>query len=508
MRIETNAFWDAVDRGDTGLTNIHGFMKDLVSFYNFIKNQEEIFVIDDNVIEDSLKNLYEGFGITSNEYKVERRNYLLIIDPNIPIAEQYSDFFGNVSENCIPTHLVVLSNDKDVCIEYLEKIKSSYPEINMVQDVTKKLTRDEIASKIKKTLNTDLVFDITDYCERLSREFRTSPKYLDMFDSLIDEIHNDNKDRLIYICCGDYNIQNIYTYVVSELYLRYSDRFYCTSAQMPMVLNRVATTLNTTDFYMFDEFSNYIRNIPSVLVESRHPDGFITHLVNNKDLIFSLIYTEIEDNGSNDVFDTSMSISEIEIKSILDFYDLATKEGCNYLKTKIDCLYKLFKLKTGIVGVSDLIVFQKLGKTYIGYVYNRDVKIDTLALSPYAQIKDEINLDRLKKCVPISLFLDGIPLAESIYKSLNIPFNREQLFLPKQLHKLVILLNTGTYLANDEWDSCNLSIIDVGLSSKFTYSVHLSFYKYFENIIGLEKTRDLCDCFGGFNPKLCRIIKI
>lgn len=508
MIISTDVFWEAVSGGDTGLKNLYGFMHNIVNFYNYTKDQKEIFVIDDNVVEDSLKDLYEKFGITSNEYKISRSNYLLIIDPNRPMAVQYSEFFEHVNESSVPTHLVVLSNDNDVCLDYLKLVQTSYPDIKIVQDVTKNLTNEELCINIKKILNTSKVFDVTEYCDRLAKESTVSPSYLNLFDSIVDEIHENNSDELIYICCGGYESQSIYTYLVVELYLRYASKFYCTPAQMSIVLNRVSTTLNTSDFYLFDEFANYIKRIPNVLVESRGDEGFITHIVNGKDLIFSVIYTELEESYGNSVFDTSMSMHDVEFMSLLDFYDLNTVDGCTYLKSKIEYLYKTFKVKTGLISAKDLIVFQKDSKTYIGYVYAKEVKLTTLALTEYSQIKDEINLNRLRKCVPVSLFLDGVSLAKSIYSSLNAPLNVDSLFLPKQTHKMVILLNTGTFQVNDEWDSCGLSILDVGLSSKFTYSVCLSFYKNFESIIGLEGVRSICDCFGGFNPKLCRMVKI
>ncbi|MGL4949228.1 MAG: hypothetical protein ACRC5M_02510 [Anaeroplasmataceae bacterium] len=507
MRLTYEEFREKAS-ADINAVGIFSYMEDIIKFYYNVRNQKEVYLIADseNSIDFSQISVYEEFGITFNSILSTRESYVLFIEPELELGIQLKEQIINIPEDKEFTHLVVLSDSIDIVTNLYNTVKGVYPNINTVQSLFRKMTREDLLNKYKKDLGTNNLFDLSEYCDLLSKVNSYSTEYIETFNKIVMQIHQEKNNR-IYIYCGEENNQRTYDSLVIDLYLRYGDKFFSHESRVKTVANYINMSLCNVDTMLPEEFLAYIANIPKVLAGTEEY-GISFNLVKSVNAKIQLTYIDMESSDKFDSVQSTLLLSDIEVLSVYDFYDIDSIDGCSLMKRRIMDLYKLLDIKTGIIDVTKLLFFSKDNKVFIGFIEKISTPITVKTIKSIGSAERVIEYNDLKTLVPIGVYLNGPAYASRILASQGINYS-ESFITPKRTKRgLTTLLSSSIFVVDSTWDKLDVPISTIGLFSRFDRLSRDGFYKNFVEVIGLDATRSKIDCFGGFNPKLVKSINI
>lgn len=500
-------FKNSVESCEQNFTDVYQVYSDIVDFFWVNKDQSCTYTltdVDSSVDLDTLE-ILEKFGISRNVFIASKEYYILYVNPADVSASL--DSFTQIAGDGTPTHIVVLSDDRSVIKNTVTKIRESYPEIVSTQEYESGVTSDLIRHSIERTLGTNRVFDITPYCEKLSEEDRKSTSYISIFNKMVEEIHSKSQGRIL-IYTGSYAEEYLYISLCIELYLRYFDRFYVSKNMISNVCGRIMSVLFNRQNQLFEESYEYFRKIPRILIEIKD-FGSVYNLVKSKRLALNLTYVPIDSEDPEQVRRETLDVSAIEVRSIYDYFNIDTIEGCDYMKSKLYSLYKIMKLKRELLNVTNIIIFHYNDKVNIGYIEEADFSIEVYSVNKdVGSSLRVLKYNDICRCVPPNVFLEGEIYCAKLFGSKIENFKVGMIRPHRPNRQMCDLLLNGLFRNNSDWNIPELSISTIGLFCNYDAVVRGGFIGNFVNLVGIDEMRKKIDCFGGFNPRIIRGISL
>lgn len=511
MNIDYYEFKNIVCQCRIKLNSLYTVYNDVVSFYIENRDQKTIYTLDnvDTFLDINLKNELDKFGIGSDEFVSSRNNYLLLVDPEKGLEEAVREFINTTPDDAVPTHVVVLTDDVVTISKFCEEVRLIYPKIAVTQTTVSDQTSNELISFLAKEIGTspNNLFDISDYCIKLNNLAENSPRYLDEFNKVIEEIQRNANNKIIVTT--DYKKStDIFNKIVAEMYLRFGDTpnevfCYAPSHCQETIQIYIMRSLFDIDTHLVEETVEYFKQLPSVLI-SREDFGFAYHLVSkNKTLKLECTYCKVDETEQGNSINDSFNLMDIEIESLSDYYDLDTVDGCKDLKELIVKLNNLLDFKGDLITACNLIFFCKDGVHYCGVVDNLDFKVKVkTVVEGFGTVVRTLEYKDLVKCYPVGLYLDGKMTVSSVLSIFEIKIRAESLIPFRCRRNMSSILNT-ILITNDSYsDESGIKLSTVGLYCKNSYIIRTGFYVNFFDTIGASSTKFQLDCFGGLTFKL------
>ena len=521
--IEAKDFDDILNETLPFKTSIHEFYKDVIKFYR-LKNDKGLFrfnqidmyrIVGDSLLSSEDLSTFEDFGVSSDLVSGERIYYVLIIEEGVQET--------NLPLDAVPTHLCVLSNREDFIISTSEKIKTLYPNIILMYHVpgespdscTDKLIK-AMGGRINRDNCSNFIFDIEPYCVRLSRTGKFSADYVAVYKECISEIVRLVGKRFVY--CSDSKLEEEFHAIVVELSARHGITYYNTSTyNSNLILNSIMCSLFDERFQLKEHTFKYVENLPPILLDVQGITPFV-NIVKNKSLAFTCFYTGVEINSSSTYSSELLSLKDVLIVSLEEYYSLNTVEGCENLKGVINHFYRNMKLSDDVIlDATRLLLFNKVGSSdlNIGVVIDFDVQVELVKLSiglkeNFGEVK--IGYEQLKRHYPPHLFTDGIPIALNTFKIYNIPITSTT---TKELMPSLCSVDYSYLVQNMKFnrstlDSVEFPLLTYGLYCQRSHKVRGGFYKNFIEFseTSIEHIREQLDCFGGATPGLVNFLSL
>lgn len=502
-------FKGVVDECKIKLINVYSWYEEIVRYFYVNKDQSCICrITNSNYLDLMTTDIYEEFGITSSSLVSYKCSYILYVNPLEDLKSQIVTGLDNIPEDKEPTHLVVVTDDRVSILETYEKVKSIYPKIKCMQGIDREIDSSVVLENIGLTLGTDKLYDCIDICNHLNSIDRKSLEYLEEFSKTVDRIFEESKGKII-VYSGDNSNVLIYQSIVVEMYLRYNKSCYASRNMVPYIVNSIMDSLFSTRTMLFEDVVNYFNNLPRLLIETTSY-GIIYNIVKSKRMILRISYTDIESDDTETATVEAFNLKDLDIKSIYNFYNIDSIDGCDRLKEKFIELYKILKLKKDIIDVTKIVIFSKDNRINIGYIDDIQITVDVRAFNKdIGSIDKVLDYDDLRTCVPADIYLDGIPQAKFIFdKLLNTEFDLKYIRPIKNNRRLTEVLSISSIRKSEDWSNTSLSISTIGLYSKFDLVQRSGFIENFIKVMGLDKARRAVDCFGGFNPLLVSTITL
>ena len=500
-------FKSVVESCEQTFTGVYQVYSDIVDFFWVNKDQSSTYTLTDvdNLIDIDTLAMLEKFGISRNVFIANKEYYVLYVNPADISASL--DSFTQIAGDGTPTHIVVLSEDRSIIKSTVAKIKESYPDIISTQEYESGVTSDTIRKSIEKTLGTTKVFDITSYCEMLSEEDRKSVNYITTFNKTVDEIHEKSQGRIL-IYTGSYAEEYFYISLCVELYLRYFDRFYIAKNMISTVCSRIMSVLFNRTYQLFEESYEYFRKIPRILIEIKD-FGSVYNLVKSKRLALNLTYLPIDSEDPDQVKTETLDVSSIEVRSIYDYFNIDTIEGCDYMKSKLYSLYKIMGLKKELLNVTNIIIFHYNDKVNIGYIEDADFSVEVYSVNrDVGSCIRTLKYEDICRCVPPNVFLEGEIYCAKLFGTKIENFKLSMIRPYRTKRQICDLLINGLFRNNADWNIPELSISTIGLFCNYDAVVRSGFINNFINLVGIDEMRKKIDCFGGFNPRIVKGISL
>lgn len=512
IKVELDKFVDCEDLIGLKLDQVRSYYKDLVKFYSYNSTKNNYYIEGlDSVYDKQEIKILADFGIMENNFMFSRNCYIMYVNPYGDLKDAQLKFIEDSPDDVEPTHVFINSNDVKVIEETYKKICEQYPNIECVQHyLDDSLSKDYVVHEIMDKIHcseSDL-FDISSYCKKL--EDRNSIDLMSMkcikeIDKIAEEIHSKCGNRIIYNSSLD-DVNNMYVFLIEKLYLQYHHRFYAKRNIVEMIETKIMRLFDK-DFMLVEEMLEYFNKLPNLLIELFDTMHF-EHIVRSKSFALNVDYLPINFTDRDSAKKIVLNSDNLNLKKLTSYFDIDTIDGCKSLKSIISRMYDKID-NVDLIDVTSIIIFELDGETNIGYVREREFKAETVAVLGDI-VKNNVILDynRLRKCLPVDLYLDAPAMMLNICKNLKV--NPSNLRLKPSINNERIngfIINDFNIRETDElWEGVSLST--VGLFSKPSSIIRTSLYKEFVEKLGLDETRSIVDCFGGFTPGLTTSIDL
>lgn len=517
QKITYEDFLTSVRESKLKLNNLVAYYEPVAKFYYDRKQTDYFRMSGFDVINSSdLNNILDSFGIFTTDLISVNYNRILYVDPTKDLIKQYSEQSNLMA--CVPSHIVILSEDSDVINNVLNSYREQGIEFKSMQVFEDKNIREKSLERIPESISRDKLIDVTDFCMEMSMSKLNNYDKIVKFDNFIDElhrqIHEDSGNRKIPVCLGGSNLSPQFAEIAIELFVRYGDKFYCDDeVYCNVITNEITKTcVSLTDTYKHDLF-NSLNNLPRLLVK-KDLIGNIYNLLGDTKIGVRLTYTDIdcEEDPKTEYFD----VKKLKYFDIVKEFNLNSIEGCVATKHLIMDLYDALDMsdRNIILSVTDLVLFEKNGIKYVGYV--EDVNFEAKSYNYIPGLKDNkevtIRFEDLLSHVGLGVFLNGNTIFKTIVKSSGLDLGsttRINMLSPKR--KLLEYLRNADLPVNTITDLYNNRVVDLstlGLACKIDSLARRSFNKVLVKSKGMDYVRDNVDCFGGYNPVLVRRLDI
>ena len=512
IKIELDKFFNGDNPVELCLDKVRGYYKDLVKFYSYNSQKNNYYIEDlDSAYERQDIKTLSKFGIMDNEFIFSRNSYLMYVGADGNIKDAQLKFIENAPDDVEPTHVFINSNDINVIKEVYDTVCEQYPSIECVQHyLDDNLSKDYVVNEIIQKIHckeSDL-FDISEYCKRLEDRNKIdimSMKCITEIDKLVEEIHSKCGNRIIYNSNLD-DVNNMYVFLVEKLYLQYHHLFYAKRNLVEMIETKIMRLFDK-NFMLVEEMLEYFNKLPTLLIELFDTMHF-EHIIKSKSFALNVDYLPINFTEKDNVKKIVLTSENLNLKKLTSYFNIDSVNGCEELKSIIMKMYDKVE-DVELIDVTSLIIFELDGEINIGYVRGREFKAETVAVLGNI-VKNDVVLDynRLKRCIPIDLYLDAPAMMLNICKKLNVDLTNIKIkpyINPARVNGFII--NDFNIRETDElWNGVSLST--VGLFSKPSSIIRNSLYKQFIETLGLKKTRSIVDCFGGFTPGLTTSVNL
>lgn len=502
--------------------DVHSYYKFVVNFFiNNRKQSSTVYInLGDSFIDRDMLNCFGGFSVIPvGEFKTVNK-YLVFIDPNDIEDSYFNEIEQNLPMSAAPTHVCILSNDKEVISKSFEVLLGLNKNLTLVNINSTFDASDELTKNVNKLLNGKPTLSIANYCKELSYMFFSINEYsfYKRFDEIVDNILRDSKAKVVTFG-GDYmGVEfNLYKLIVTECCLRNPNfKFYIEQEYANEISMNISSCLFDPKHQLVEDVVAFIENFPKICLETRG-DYLLTNLIKSAELTLKVKYVPLHTLNKSEVKFNKIKSNSVKIAPLSSFYSIETEDIDHNMREEVKLrkfikeLYPVLDLESGIIDLTNLVFFSMDGIDYVGHNIGYDLNLECKSSVSGMILTDRriTNFYDLNKFLYIPYFLNREGFIKNISSRIGVA--RLSGVHAKVLNRVrkntSIFKFTSSQFSQDMMQFDNIFYL-MGMTSKETRIFRDNVCKDLTKVIGLDTVRNKVDSFGGFNKLNNPILEI
>lgn len=419
VSIESSKFSDlSLKKTFSGfLSNVQAHIYNVISEY---PNQKVWYEIDGlPVMDETSRRLYESFGLfvdsTAMSRSLDKRNYLLIVDPNVSDLEEYCRKFVQVYLPADPTYFVVNKEmtSYSEMVSWNNKVMELYPNILPLAEYPRlkeeyfKQGRVEEREK-ELTAIGKIPLNISAYAKEIS-DAVDSGNYITM--SKILEVEKKIRPKLKkdVVLVSDNDSSDADSLLASYLFYKYEVPSHFNELGTKKMMSHLSTLMFDRNRMLVEDQFKYVHGLPDLMLMMNNDMQFLVVLLKGEmKSRVTIGYIPAEGDGTFLRMETDSR--ELEIVSMKDEFPFKDKGTLSYDHGRLlDILRKLdekVKIHDTTCNVTNSFFFEKDGTKYIAKIENWDLQLPVILVPvnhKLARTKMTLGLDSISSLYTVNL---------------------------------------------------------------------------------------------------------